>query len=266
MVSVGGESLPARLVDSSEDGFGLCLQKPLEIGSRVRLKGQLLTGAGARAIEVDGMVRWSVPSRNGTHLTGVAVDHSSPAHGLVDSGEQDFYEVLQVSSNADSDTIHRIFRVLAQRFHPDNAETGDESWFKVLVRAYETLGDPQRRAAYDARRPAQQKARWKIFESAEAAKGVEAERRKRQSLLSLLYVRRANDFVNPSMTLHEFEQLLGCPREHLEFALWFLKENAWVARADNGRYAITAKGVERAEETGLTGVAREDRLLAAPGV
>ena len=35
----------------------------------------------------------------------------------------DFYEVLQISPNADPDTIHRIYRLLAQRFHPDNAET-----------------------------------------------------------------------------------------------------------------------------------------------
>ena len=30
----------------------------------------------------------------------------------------DYYETLQVSANADPETIHRLFRILAQRFHP----------------------------------------------------------------------------------------------------------------------------------------------------
>ena len=33
-----------------------------------------------------------------------------------------------------------------------------------------------------------------------------------------------------------------CPREHLEFSLWYLKENGLVTRMDNGRFAVTAKG------------------------
>ena len=32
----------------------------------------------------------------------------------------DYYEVLQISPNADPDTVHRVYRLLAQRFHPDN--------------------------------------------------------------------------------------------------------------------------------------------------
>ena len=32
----------------------------------------------------------------------------------------DYYEVLQVSRNADFETIERVFRLLAKRYHPDN--------------------------------------------------------------------------------------------------------------------------------------------------
>jgi curved DNA-binding protein len=32
----------------------------------------------------------------------------------------DYYEFLQISPNADVDTIHRVYRFLAARFHPDN--------------------------------------------------------------------------------------------------------------------------------------------------
>jgi len=59
----------------------------------------------------------------------------------------DLYEILQVSANADPDTIHRVFRILAQRWHPDNSETGSEEAFRQLTEAHTTLSDPERRAA-----------------------------------------------------------------------------------------------------------------------
>ena len=44
-----------------------------------------------------------------------------PANHVVD-----YYEILQISPNAEPETVHRVFRLLAQRCHPDNAETGNE--------------------------------------------------------------------------------------------------------------------------------------------
>lgn len=49
------------------------------------------------------------------------------------------------SPNADLDTIHRVYRILAQRFHPDNRETGSET-FRALNEACQILGDPEKRA------------------------------------------------------------------------------------------------------------------------
>lgn len=46
---------------------------------------------------------------------------------MADSQPVDYYEVLQISPNADADTIQRVFRLLAQRFPPDNAESGTSS-------------------------------------------------------------------------------------------------------------------------------------------
>ena len=62
----------------------------------------------------------------------------------------DYYEALQISPNADQETVHRVYRVQAQRFHPDNRETGDAELFRVISDAYQTLSDPQKRSAYDA--------------------------------------------------------------------------------------------------------------------
>jgi len=61
----------------------------------------------------------------------------------------DYYEVLQISPNAEPETIHRVFRLLAMRFHPDNPETGDSQRFMDLNRAYEVLSDPDQRSEYD---------------------------------------------------------------------------------------------------------------------
>ena len=60
------------------------------------------------------------------------------------SGEPftDYYELLQVSPNADDDTIHRVFRHLAKKYHPDGPGHGDSKRFNVLVEAlYQRIED-----------------------------------------------------------------------------------------------------------------------------
>jgi curved DNA-binding protein CbpA len=58
----------------------------------------------------------------------------------------DYYEILEISPNANSDTIERIFRYLAPRYHPDNTNIGDLSRFSEIVEAHNTLKDPVKRA------------------------------------------------------------------------------------------------------------------------
>lgn len=63
----------------------------------------------------------------------------------------DFYETLGVSKSADEKELKSAFRKLAMQFHPDK-NPGDhaaEAKFKEINEAYETLRDPQKRAAYD---------------------------------------------------------------------------------------------------------------------
>src|SRR3954470_14759109 len=61
----------------------------------------------------------------------------------------DYYEALQVSPTAAPDLIRRVYRLLAQRFHPDNAETGDAGRFRQVHEAYTVLADPVLRAKFD---------------------------------------------------------------------------------------------------------------------
>lgn len=68
--------------------------------------------------------------------------------------EPDYYAVLQVSPDADEETIKLAFRRLARQYHPDVAGTGSLERMQQLNLAYQTLSDGERRRQYDARRPA----------------------------------------------------------------------------------------------------------------
>ena len=76
----------------------------------------------------------------------------------------DYYEALQISVNAEPETVHRVYRLFAQRFHPDNKETGSESRFRLVTEAYRVLSDPKLRAQYDLAHERQQKERWRLVE------------------------------------------------------------------------------------------------------
>lgn len=69
---------------------------------------------------------------------------------------EDHYETLQVSPRADAEVIEAAYRVLARRLHPDrNPSPTATAAMAQLNAAWETLRDPVRRAAYDARRLSQ---------------------------------------------------------------------------------------------------------------
>src|ERR1039458_7149748 len=172
---------------------------------------------------------------------------SDPNKVATASEATDYYEVLQLSRNAHPETIQRVFRILAGRYHPDNMETGNPDLFREVVEAARVLTDPQLRAGYDARLGIQSQNRFKIFETWKSTRGVEAEKRKRNGILALLYGRRLTDSQQPSLGVSDFEDMLGCPREHLEFSLWFLRESKWIKRSDNNRFEITYQGVIVAE-------------------
>src|SRR5258708_6833839 len=159
----------------------------------------------------------------------------------------DHYEALQVNPKADVETIRRVFHILALRYHPDNLETGNVELFSQILEANRALTDPHRRAAHDAQRAQRNQTRFRIFENWESSRGKESERRKRSGILSVLYAKRQAEPERPALTSRELEDLLECPREHLEFPLWFLREKKWVLRSDNNRFEITILGVEAAE-------------------
>ena len=166
----------------------------------------------------------------------------------------DYYEVLEVSPNANSETIDRIFRCLAQRYHPDNQDTGDRLRFDAILQAHNTLKDPIKRGQYDIQHKNYSKLRWKLAEETGDGKGIGADSDIQHKLMSILYVKRRKDANDPGLGSVELERLLGCPTKQLEFHLWYLKEKGWIKRLDNGLLAITVEGIDRtySEHRGTT--------------
>src|SRR5260221_11448381 len=63
---------------------------------------------------------------------------------------KDYYAILGVARDAGADEIKKAYRKLAQKHHPDvSKEPGTEEKFKEVAEAYQTLKDPEKRAAYD---------------------------------------------------------------------------------------------------------------------
>ena len=68
------------------------------------------------------------------------------AHGT------DLYALLGITQECSTTDIKRAFRAKAMRHHPDRDPTPRAvEHFRAVRMAYETLGDPLRRAAYDSR-------------------------------------------------------------------------------------------------------------------
>ena len=63
---------------------------------------------------------------------------------------KDYYKILGVARDASADDIKKAYRKLARKYHPDvSKEKNAEESFKEVSEAYETLRDPEKRAAFD---------------------------------------------------------------------------------------------------------------------
>jgi hypothetical protein len=71
----------------------------------------------------------------------------------------------------------------------------------------------------------------------------------RERLLSLLYVQRRRNMLSPGLGEYEIARLLNTPLELVEFHLWYVKCKGWVERLETGHLAITAQGVDQAEQS-----------------
>jgi hypothetical protein len=189
-------------------------------------------------------------TRNGANHS-IRLVRSQVAENETEAGpraaEPDYYDILQIGPQAEAETVYRVYRIMAARFHPDNPETGDVEKFLLLKTAYEVLSDPDRRAEYDARHHKQAAGPMPVFELKDFVTGVEAEANRRLGVLSLLYNQRRLDPDHPAVTLLDLENRMAFPREYLAFTMWYLRAKGFVDAADNSDYTLTAPGAEFVE-------------------
>jgi curved DNA-binding protein len=159
----------------------------------------------------------------------------------------DYYEFLQISPHADAETIHRVYRYLAGRLHPDNPDSGDPEMFRLLKMAYDTLSNPASRAEYDSMCRREVAEETPLSNSIDFLDHVDGELNRRIALLAVLYYRRRSNPRFPEVPLAEIERRMGFPRDYLDFTTWYLTKKGYVHRADNSDFALTAEGVDYVE-------------------
>jgi curved DNA-binding protein CbpA len=69
--------------------------------------------------------------------------------------EKDYYSMLGVLPSIDDVALAAVYRALLKKYHPDvfsGSKTEAERRTKEIVEAYDILGNPSKRQAYDAER------------------------------------------------------------------------------------------------------------------
>jgi curved DNA-binding protein len=228
--------------DFSPSGIGVLSAIEVPPGTRVYIQAQGETPIGYS------VVRHCTP-RDNAYLIGLELDEvaKKAREPVPRQDATDHYEFLQISPNAQPETIQRVYRFLAARFHPDNTQTGDPEKFLLLNQAFEVLSDPERRAEYDANLRKKQTQPSPVFESVDFLDGIEGEVNRRLAVLSLLYRRCRANVHDPKISLRDLETAMGFPREYLDFTTWYLKTKKYITREDNSDFALTALGVDYVE-------------------
>jgi hypothetical protein len=234
-------TIAVRAIDLSNSGIRVESGEPIELQAEVFVRAERYGLTGITVVR-------HCSRRGSKYVLGLEFRPDATA---ADTGEAeafvDYYELLQISLNAEPETIHRVFRIMASRYHPDNKETGDNEKFLLLTKVYAVLSDPARRASYDSLHRNQHAQPLPVFGLKEFAEGLEGEVNRRLGILSLLYNRRRTNPENPGISVLEFETVMSFPREHLEFAIWFLREKQYIRTGNNSDYYISATGVEYLE-------------------
>jgi curved DNA-binding protein len=235
-------SAAAEASDISHSGATLRCRVDIPLGTRVYIEPH---DSGHRGY---GVVRHSTRSKTGNLIRVEFEEETARASPRPAEEVCNYYELLQISSNAEISTIDRIYRFLAARYHPDNPTTGDAEAFISITRAYKVLSDPKRRADYDTELQARIPGPSAAFESIDFLDGFEGEVNRRVAVLALLYRKCRTTPDNPRVSLAELETAMGFPREYLDFTTWYLRAKKYINREDNSDFSLTALGVDYVEE------------------
>ena len=195
---------------------------------------------------IETVVRYCEPD-GGAFRIGVEFEKEQQRLAHSAGNSLDYYEILQLSSVAEMETIHRVYKIMAARFHPDNPDSGDPERFLMLSEAYRVLSDPVQRAQYDRQKGEPTRA-LPLFQARAFVDEKEGEHNRRLGVLCLLYTQRRRNPERPTIGLIELEEMMSIPREYLEFTLWYLKQKKYVEMGQGADFSLTAEGVDFVEE------------------
>jgi curved DNA-binding protein CbpA len=157
---------------------------------------------------------------------------------------QDHYEVLAVDPKTDLETIQSVYGGLAQKYHPNNIETGDQETFEAVNLAYEILSDPVLRKEFDKIKGIGSEESLPKFSGLDFFVSMGREAGLRSAILCVLYDRRRTNPLRPSLSMRHLEMMLGATNEELFFALWYLKQRHLVSSDDKSSLQITVEGMD----------------------
>lgn len=160
---------------------------------------------------------------------------------------QDHYKVLEIDAKSDLETIHQVYGKLAQKYHPRNAQTGDQTKFDAVNLAYEVLSDPGLRAEFDKLKGGGEEKAEFNFSGLDFFAALGHETALRAALLCLLYDRRRLKPFTPGVSMRRVENMLETTAEGLNFALWYLKQRNLVTSDDKSNLLITVEGMDYLE-------------------
>jgi curved DNA-binding protein CbpA len=155
-----------------------------------------------------------------------------------------YYDLLQIHPRAEMETVQRVYKLFAARYHPDNLQTGDAERFRQIREAFEILSNAESRASYDQNLEFNQPTALPVFQSKEFTDGIDAEAKLRIGVLCLLYAKRRANSDLSALSMLDLENLMAFPREHLQFSIWYLKGRRFITQDDRSSFVITPEGVD----------------------
>jgi len=161
---------------------------------------------------------------------------------------QDHYALLGVDPRANQETIQAAYNALAQKFNPENKQTGDKDKFATVNQAYEVLCDPYLRAEFDKIKGIDQEGDNPQFSGMDFFDTLSRQSGLRTALLSILYDRRYKKPTKPSLSIRHIDSMLTVTNDELNFALFYLKKRGLLVSDDKSNLQISVDGMDFLEQ------------------
>ena len=157
---------------------------------------------------------------------------------------QDHYSILGVEPRATPEAIQIAYTRLAQKYHPNTPQSGDQDKFDSINLAYEVLSDPGLRLEFDNVKGLDQDDSNLMFAGLEFFDSLGRQAGLRAAILCVLYDRRRKKPSKPSLSMRHIEGIVHATNDELLFSLFYLKQRGLVVGDDKSNLQITVDGMD----------------------